>query len=103
MSEKTITRVELAEAVYNSVGLSRVESQRFVEVVLEEITVAIEQGENVKLSGFGTFLVREKYERMGRNPKTGEEAIITPRRVLSFKASNLLKARMNGEEFKGND
>jgi integration host factor subunit alpha len=94
MVDKTLTRMDLCEAVYQKVGLSRNESSRLVESVLEEITAAAEMGENIKLSGFGTFEVRVKNERIGRNPKTGEEATITPRRVLVFKASNLLKGRM---------
>jgi integration host factor subunit alpha len=94
MVDKTLTRIDLCEAVYQKVGLSRSESSRLVESVLEEIIEAAVMGENIKLSGFGTFEVRMKNERLGRNPKTGEDATITPRRVLVFKASNLLKSRM---------
>lgn len=95
--DKTITRADLNEAVYNKVGLSRTESARLVERVLQEILDAVERGENVKLSGFGSFVLRDKAERIGRNPKTGVEAVITPRRVMTFKASNLLKTRVAAE------
>ena len=91
---KTVTRVDLCEAVYQKVGLSRTESAAFVELVLKEITDALEKGETVKLSSFATFHVRSKNERVGRNPKTGEEVPILPRRVMTFKASNVLKSRI---------
>src|SRR5690606_2420298 len=91
MGGKTITRADLAEAVYRSVGLSRTESAQLVEMVIEEICDAIVRGETVKLSSFATFQVRKKNERIGRNPKTGEEVPILPRKVLTFKASNVLK------------
>lgn len=94
MSGKTITRADLAEAVFRKVGLSRTESAELVEMVLEEICNAIVRGESVKLSSFATFQVREKKERIGRNPKTGEEVPISPRRVMTFKASNVLKGRV---------
>ena len=91
MSNKTLTRADLAEAVYQKVGLSRSESASLVEAVLEEICQAAIDGQNVKLSSFGTFLVRSKNERIGRNPKTGEEVPITPRRVVVFRPSNIMK------------
>lgn len=94
---QTVTRVDLAEAVYRQVGLSRKESAGLVEMVLAEITERLVLGETVKLSSFGSFLVRDKGERVGRNPKTGVEVPIVQRRVLVFKPSNNLKARMNGE------
>lgn len=94
MSGKTITRADLAEAVYRKVGLSRTESAQLVEMVLDEICNAIVQGESVKLSSFATFQVRAKNERIGRNPKTGEEVPILPRKVMTFKASNVLKSRI---------
>ena len=94
--QKTVTRADLAEAVYTKVGLSRKESAALVEMVLGEMTDVILQGETVKLSSFGSFVVRSKGERIGRNPKTGVEVPITPRRVLVFKPSNILKARING-------
>ena len=92
----TVTRADLAEAVYGRVGLSRKESAALVEMVLSEMTDVILRGETVKLSSFGSFVVRSKGERVGRNPKTGVEVPITPRRVLVFKPSNILKARING-------
>src|SRR5215813_12855694 len=92
---KTVTRVDLCEAVYQKVGLSRTESSAFVELVLKEITDCLEKGETVKLSSFGSFMVRKKGQRIGRNPKTGQEVPILPRRVLVFRASNLLKAHIN--------
>src|SRR5215213_7746754 len=97
MAGKTITRAELSEAVYQTVGLSRAESARLVEQVLGEISDTLAVGENVKLSGFGNFIVRSKGERVGRNPKTGVEVPIEKRRVLMFKPSLNLKAYMNGE------
>ena len=93
---RTITRVNLAEAVYQQVGLSRKESAALVEQVLDEITERLISGEAVRLSSFGAFSVRHKGQRVGRNPKTGVEVPIKERRVLVFKSSNLLKARING-------
>ena len=93
---RTITRADLSEAVYQRLGLSRTESASLVEMVLQEISQAIERGETVKLSSFGSFVVRSKGERIGRNPKTGVEVPITPRRVMVFKPSNMLKSRING-------
>lgn len=95
-STRTITRADLSEAVYQKVGLSRTESAELVEHVLSEMAEAITRGETVKLSSFGSFLVRSKGERIGRNPKTGIEVPITPRRVMVFKPSNILKSRING-------
>jgi len=95
MSGKTVTRADLAEAVYRQVGLSRNESAQFVERVLELVAERLEEGETVKLSSFGSFSVREKNLRMGRNPKTGEDVPIEPRRVLVFRASHVLKDRIN--------
>lgn len=95
MGGKTITRADLSEAVYQKVGLSRTESADLVERVLREITECLERGETVKLSSFGSFSVRQKNERVGRNPKTGQEVPIAPRRVLVFKPSNVLKERIN--------
>jgi integration host factor subunit alpha len=96
MAGKTITRSDLYEAVYQKVGLSRTESSQLVEMVLNEISDCIENGESVKLSSFGSFIVRSKSARVGRNPKTGVEAPITPRKVMVFKPSNVLKSRING-------
>jgi len=95
MTGRTVTRAELSEAVYQEVGLSRSESAELVESVLEEISRALVRGESVKLSSFGSFAVREKGQRIGRNPKTGEEVPILPRRVLVFRASHVLKDRIN--------
>jgi integration host factor subunit alpha len=94
----TITRADLSEAVYKTVGLSRTESAALVEMVLDEIMEALSRGETVKLSSFGSFTVRAKAERIGRNPKTGIEVPITPRRVILFRPSHVLRARINGDE-----
>jgi integration host factor subunit alpha len=96
MAGRTITRADLCEAVYQKLGLSRAESAELVETVLKEVSDTLATGETVKLSSFGSFIVREKGERIGRNPKTGIEVPITPRRVLVFKPSNVMKARING-------
>ena len=93
---RTVTRVDFAEAVYRCVGLSRNESGILVQSVLDELADALIGGESVKLSSFGRFFVRSKSERIGRNPKTGIEVPITERRVMVFKPSNVLKARING-------
>lgn len=95
MAPRTITRADLSEAVYQEVGLSRNESADLVESVLSEISNALVRGEMVKLSSFGSFSVRQKGQRIGRNPKTGEEVPILPRRVLVFRASHVLKNRIN--------
>jgi integration host factor subunit alpha len=93
---KTITRADLSEAVYQEVGLSRNESAQLVEVILEEVSQALVDGQNVKLSSFGSFLLRDKNGRVGRNPKTGEEVPIDPRRVLVFRPSQMMRDRVNG-------
>ena len=95
MGSRTVTRADLCEAVYQKVGLSRTESAELVEQVLAEVSASLEKGDSVKLSSFGSFVVRSKGERIGRNPKTGEEAPIPPRRVMVFKPSNVLKQRIN--------
>jgi integration host factor subunit alpha len=95
MAGKTKTRADLCEAVYQAVGLSRTESANLVELVLDEISGSIVRGESVKLSSFGSFIVRSKGQRVGRNPKTGEEVPISPRRVMVFKPSNVLKQKIN--------
>ncbi|HUB85337.1 MAG TPA: integration host factor subunit alpha, partial [Rhizomicrobium sp.] len=89
MTTNTLTRADLTEAVFNAVGLSRNESAQMVEDMLEEVCVALAKGETVKLSSFGTFAVRQKSQRMGRNPKTGDEVPIAPRRVLVFRPSHV--------------
>jgi integration host factor subunit alpha len=93
---KAVTRVELYDAVYREVRLSRSESSALVELVLKEISDSVARGETVKLSSFGTFTVRQKGKRMGRNPKTGVGVPISPRRVIVFKASAIMKQRING-------
>jgi len=95
MAERTITRAQLSESVYQEVGLSRNESADLLEMVLSEIASALTKGESVKISSFGSFSVRSKGQRVGRNPKTGEEVPILPRRVLVFRPSQLLKSRIN--------
>ncbi len=95
MSGKTLTRADLAEAVVDQIGLPRNESQDLVELVLGEISNSLAQGEQVKLSSFGSFGIRAKGQRIGRNPKTGQEVPITPRRVLVFRPSNIMKGRIN--------
>ena len=103
MATKTVTRADLSEAVYQKVGLSRTESSALVEMVLDEIADCLAQGEVVKLSSFGSFVVRGKGQRIGRNPKSGQEVPIPPRKVLVFKPSNVLKGRINGEVVTGED
>jgi len=94
MPNKTLTRMDLSEAVFREVGLSRNESAQLVEAVLEHMSDALVSGEQVKISSFGTFSVRDKTARVGRNPKTGEEVPINPRRVLTFRPSHLMKDRV---------
>lgn len=95
MAGETVTRARLSEAVYQEVGLSRNESAELVEAVIAEISGALERGEIVKISSFGSFAVRQKGQRIGRNPKTGQEVPINPRRVLVFRASHALKDQIN--------
>lgn len=90
----TLTRADLAEAVHKEIGLSRADSAAMIESILDSMSVALEKGENVKISGFGSFILRDKNERVGRNPKTGIEVPIAPRRVLTFRASQLLRDRI---------
>src|SRR5512143_1216250 len=96
MTGKTITRVDLYAAVYKKMNLSRSESSAVVEEVLKEITDTLAKGETVKLASFGSFVLRKKGQRIGRNPKTGTEVPISPRRVMVFKPSAILKQRING-------
>ncbi|MEE8351232.1 MAG: integration host factor subunit alpha [Rhodospirillales bacterium] len=95
MSGKTITRAQLGEAVYQEIGLSRNESAELLKTVLSEMSNALARGETVKVSSFGSFSVRQKGQRIGRNPKTGEEVPILPRKVLVFRPSQALKGRIN--------
>jgi integration host factor subunit alpha len=96
-SVETLTRAAIADAMHHSLGLSRAESLEMVESILSLMCEALGRGENVKISGFGTFLLRDKGERVGRNPKTGVEVPITPRRVLTFRSSQILKQRVTSE------
>ena len=96
MEGRTITRADLSESVFQEVGLSRNESSDLVETILSEVVEALARGESVKISSFGSFTVRDKGQRVGRNPKTGQEVPILPRRVLVFRASNVLKSLING-------
>jgi integration host factor subunit alpha len=95
MAGKTLTRADLSEAVHREVGLSRTESADLVKAILDAVAEAVVTGERVKLSSFGTFMVRQKGGRVGRNPKTGTEVPITPRRVLVFRPSQVMKNRIN--------
>ncbi len=97
MGGKTLTRADLAEAVVRKVGLPRNESHELVELVLSEISASLAKGDSVKLSSFGSFIVRKKGQRIGRNPKTGTEVPISPRRVMVFKPSAILKQRINAQ------
>lgn len=96
MSDKTLTRADLSEAVHREVGLPRNEASQLVETVIAHVSDALVRGESVKISSFGSFLVRDKDERIGRNPKTGEEVPIGPRRVISFRPSQLMRQRVAG-------
>ena len=98
MSRQTLTRSQLSEAVYQEVGLSRNESSDLLESVLNKMTEVLSKGETVKISSFGTFSVRSKNQRIGRNPKTGQEVPILPRRVLVFRPSQVLKARVSNQQ-----
>lgn len=93
--DRTTTRSTLSEAVFKNVGLSRNESATLVDSVFSEILNSLITGDDVKISSFGTFVVRQKKERIGRNPKTGEEVPITARSVVTFRASNVLKSKVN--------
>ncbi len=98
---KTVTRADLAEALHRRAGFARADAAKYVEMVLEEIFEAVISRDDVKLSAFGAFQIRAKRERQGRNPKTGQEAKITARLVVTFKPSNVLRARVNGFNHKG--
>ncbi|GAA4769983.1 integration host factor subunit alpha [Stakelama sediminis] len=90
----TLTRADLADALHSEIGLSRADSGEFVEQILAHMCNALADGENVKIAGFGSFVLRDKGERIGRNPKTGVEVPIAPRRVLTFRASQMLRDRI---------
>ena len=93
--KRSLIRADIAEAIYQKIGLSRNESADIVGTILDEISNSLESGKNVKITSFGSFTVRNKNQRMGRNPKTGQEVPITPRRVLSFRPSHILRDRVN--------
>ena len=95
MSKNTVTRAQLGEAVYQQIGLSRIESVELIESILKFMSESLERGESLKLSSFGSFSVRKKNKRIGRNPKTGEEVLISPRKVIVFRPSQILKSRIN--------
>lgn len=97
MVARTLTRADLSDAVHNEIGLSRADSAQLVEHVLDEICGALVKGQNVKISSFGTFMLRDKGRRIGRNPKTGKEVPIEPRRVLTFRPSQLMRDRINAK------
>ncbi len=92
---KTITRADVAESIYEEIGLSRKDSNDILDMMLDEITQELAKGNDVKLSSFGTFSLRDKKQRSGRNPKTGVDAVITPRRVISFKPSQTMRKQIN--------
>nr|WP_268794913.1 integration host factor subunit alpha [Sphingomonas sp. Leaf5] len=94
VSDGTLTRADLSEEMHREIGLSRADSARVVEQILDHMCEALSQGENVKISGFGSFVLRDKGERVGRNPKTGVEVPIAPRRVLTFRASQMMRDRI---------
>jgi integration host factor subunit alpha len=96
LADNTLTRADIAANINRKIGLSRNESARLVEAMLDHMTSALESGTNVKISGFGTFVLRSKGERVGRNPKTGVEVPISPRRVLTFRASQTMRAAVSG-------
>ncbi|MDQ6963790.1 MAG: integration host factor subunit alpha [Mariprofundales bacterium] len=92
-----MTKADIVKAVYTRIGVSKSESAQLVETLFETIRTSLESGEDVKLSGFGHFALRDKSERIGRNPKTGVEIMISPRRVVTFRASPIMKNRINGK------
>jgi integration host factor subunit alpha len=94
---RSVIRADIAEAIYQNIGLSRNESSDIVTTILDEMTKSLEKGDKVKISSFGSFSVNQKSERVGRNPKTGEEVPITPRRVLTFRPSHILRGRVNSK------
>ena len=90
----TVTKMELANILFDELGLNKREAKEFVELFFEEIRSALENGDNVKFSGFGSFSVRDKPQRPGRNPKTGQEIPVSARRVVTYKASQKIKDRV---------
>lgn len=99
VGNSTITKADIVEKVYETIGFSKKEASELVELVFSELKKNLQSGEKVKISGFGNFVVRAKSERVGRNPQTGEQIKISARRVLTFRPSQVLKAMLNGEEY----
>ncbi|MBY0555165.1 integration host factor subunit alpha [bacterium] len=99
VGNSTVTKADIVEKVYETIGFSKKEASELVELVFEELKNTLQNGEKVKISGFGNFVVRGKSERVGRNPQTGEQIKISARRVLTFRPSQVLKAMLNGEEY----
>lgn len=99
VGHSTVTKADIVEKVYEKIGFSKKEASEFVELVFNSLKETLQNGEKVKISGFGNFIVRGKNERIGRNPQTGEQIKITARRVLTFRPSQVLKAMLNGEEY----
>lgn len=99
VGNSTVTKADIVEKVYETIGFSKKEASELVELVFLELKKTLRNGEKVKISGFGNFVVRGKSERIGRNPQTGEQIKISARRVLTFRPSQVLKAMLNGEEY----
>lgn len=99
IGKSTVTKADIVEKVYDKMGFSKKEASELVEMVFDALKGVLTEGEKVKISGFGNFVVREKHERVGRNPQTGEQIKISARRVLTFRPSQVLKAMLNGEEY----
>ncbi len=97
----TMTKADIVEKVYQKIGFSKKEASELVELVFSSLKEVLQNGDKVKISGFGNFLVREKHERVGRNPQTGEQMKISARRVISFRPSQVLKALLDGEDISG--
>lgn len=95
MDKKTMTKADLIEEVYETVGFSKKDSAELVDLVFNTVKETLENGEKLKVSGFGNFVVREKKSRIGRNPQTGQEIEISARKVLTFKPSQVLKTALN--------
>lgn len=101
LGKSTMTKADIVEKVYSKIGFSKKESSELVEMVFDALKTTIESGEKVKISGFGNFIVREKHERLGRNPQTGDQIKISARKVLTFRPSQVLRAILNGEDITG--
>ncbi len=99
IGNSTVTKADIVEKVYNTIGFSKKEASELVEMVFSSLKDTLQKGEKVKISGFGNFVVKHKNERNGRNPQTNEQIIISARRVITFKTSQVLKAMLNGEEY----